>query len=66
MVVEDHDKVPMKMNGKEILVGRFAHTLRVALYKEHLNFYDDEVEDPLDPQLTERMDAIAKVCDVVY
>ena len=61
MVVEDHDKIPMKMNGKEVMVGRFAHTLRVDLYKEHLNFQTEEVEDPLNPDLNERMDAIAKV-----
>jgi len=66
MVVEDFDKIPMTMNGKEVMVGKFAHTLRVNLYKEHLNFQDEEVEDPLDPALNERMDAIAKINTRVF
>ncbi|SAL97159.1 hypothetical protein [Absidia glauca] len=36
VVIEDTDMVTSKMNGKEYLAGRFALTLRMHLFKEHL------------------------------
>ncbi|KAG2183933.1 hypothetical protein INT44_008944 [Umbelopsis vinacea] len=41
MLIEDTDTVPSKMNGKEYKASRFAHTLRMQLFKEHLGLLKD-------------------------
>ena len=47
MIIEDTDLVPSLMDGEEVMVGKFSHTLRVALYQEHLAMTATEVRDPL-------------------
>lgn len=42
-VVRDTDMIKSTMGGKEYLVGRFAHTLRMRLMREHLGLDVDEV-----------------------
>jgi phospholipase D1/2 len=37
MVIEDDEKMEVKMNGEVIKRGKFSHTLRTALYMEHFN-----------------------------
>ena len=47
-VVRDTDMLWSTMNGEPYLVGRFAHTLRMRLMREHLGIDVDEVlEDEL-------------------
>ena len=47
-VVQDTDMLWSTMNGEPYLVGRFAHTLRMRLMREHLGIDVDEVlEDEL-------------------
>ncbi|KAM5446647.1 Phospholipase D1 [Microsporum canis] len=42
-VVRDTDLIESSMNGKPYLVGRFPHTLRMRLMREHLGFDVDEI-----------------------
>ena len=42
-VVRDTDMINSTMNGEPYLVGRFPHTLRVRLMREHLGIDVDEV-----------------------
>ncbi|KAH8820913.1 phospholipase-like protein D1 [Xylogone sp. PMI_703] len=42
-VVRDTDMIWSKMDGEPYLVGRFAHTLRMRLMREHLGLDVDEV-----------------------
>ncbi|KAK9712377.1 hypothetical protein K7432_007180 [Basidiobolus ranarum] len=41
LIIEDEDGVPSRMDGKDYLASRFAHTLRCNLFKEHLGFLPD-------------------------
>ena len=43
-VVRDTDLIDSTMGGKPFKVGRFAHTLRVRLMKEHLGLDVDELD----------------------
>ncbi|TKY90598.1 hypothetical protein EX895_000596 [Sporisorium graminicola] len=43
-VVRDHDMIDSYMGGKPYKVGRFAHTLRLRLMREHLGVDVDELE----------------------
>lgn len=43
-VIRDHDMVDSFMGGKPYKVGRFAHTLRMRLMREHLGVDVDELE----------------------
>lgn len=43
MVIEDTDLVPSKMNGQDHKAGRFAHTLRMQLFKEHLGLLKTDI-----------------------
>ncbi|EAR83685.1 phospholipase d1 (macronuclear) [Tetrahymena thermophila SB210] len=47
MIVEDTDKVMSKWNKTVKKVGKFSHSLRVALYQEHFGLSYDEASDPL-------------------
>ena len=50
-IVRDTDMIWSTMNGEPYLVGRFAHTLRMRLMREHLGIDVDEVlEDELQEQ----------------
>ncbi|KAJ5116472.1 hypothetical protein N7456_000820 [Penicillium angulare] len=42
-VVRDTDMITSTMNGKPYLVGRFPHTLRMRLMREHLGIDVDEI-----------------------
>ena len=52
-VVRDTDMLWSTMNGEPYLVGRFAHTLRMRLMREHLGIDVDEV---LEDELQEEKD----------
>ncbi|EST09986.1 Phospholipase D-like domain protein [Kalmanozyma brasiliensis GHG001] len=43
-VVRDHDMIDSTMGGQPYKVGRFAHTLRMRLMREHLGVDVDELE----------------------
>ncbi|UZJ56005.1 hypothetical protein CBS101457_005325 [Exobasidium rhododendri] len=43
-VIRDTDMIDSTMGGKPFKVGRFAHTLRIRLMKEHLGLDVDEVD----------------------
>ncbi|KAN0049979.1 hypothetical protein ACTA71_003077 [Dictyostelium dimigraforme] len=49
VVVSDQSKLLITMNGKPFKVGRFPHTLRVGLWKTHLNLTDPEIASIIDP-----------------
>ncbi|ORX62840.1 phospholipase D/nuclease [Hesseltinella vesiculosa] len=64
VVVEDTDIVTSRMDGKEYQAGRFALTLRLHLFKEHLGLLhghltereaDEVVMDPLDDEFLENV-----------
>jgi hypothetical protein len=40
MLIEDTDMLPSFMNGKEYKAAKFAHSLRMQLFKEHLGLLD--------------------------
>lgn len=56
-IIRDNDLVEAKMGDKPYLVGRFSHTLRVRLMREHLGVNVDEME-----QMEMHMDGLAKAC----
>ncbi|KAK9729285.1 hypothetical protein K7432_000434 [Basidiobolus ranarum] len=41
LIIEDEEGVPSRMNGKEYLASKYAHTLRCSLFKEHLGLLPD-------------------------
>ncbi|KAG8894933.1 Phospholipase D1 [Tulasnella sp. 408] len=43
VVVRDTDLIPGKMAGKSFRVGRFAHTLRIRLMREHVGVDTDAI-----------------------
>ncbi|KAG6918332.1 hypothetical protein DXG01_015191 [Tephrocybe rancida] len=61
-VIRDTDMIDCTMAGKPFKVGRFAHTLRVRLMREHLGIdvdaLDEEdlmVNDPVQPEYVENI-----------
>lgn len=56
-IVRDTDMMESTMGGEPFAVGRFAHTLRIRLMREHLGVNTDECE-----QTEFNMDGLAKVC----
>lgn len=57
-VVRDTDMISSFMDGEPYLVGRFAHTLRMRLMREHLGLDVDEImeeerQDEIDRELEE-------------
>lgn len=56
-VIRDTDMMQSSMGGEPFEVGRFAHTLRIRLMREHLGVNVDECE-----QKEFSMDGLAKVC----
>ncbi|KAI8066534.1 hypothetical protein BC940DRAFT_302391 [Gongronella butleri] len=78
VVVEDTDMVTSRMDGKEYQAGRYALTLRMHLYKEHLGFLADRpglnasdadamVMDPLDDNFMNNCwDRIAETNTNIY
>jgi len=55
VVLEDNQFIRSRMNGKVWNAGRFAHSLRVSLWAEHLGLRANEVNAIRDP-----------VCDATY
>lgn len=49
VLVQDNEMVQSKMNGKFYLAAKFAHTLRTALYMEHLGLKPGQEELVRDP-----------------
>ncbi|KAK5582590.1 hypothetical protein RB653_004175 [Dictyostelium firmibasis] len=49
VVVSDQSKLLITMDGKPFKVGKFPHTLRVGLWKTHLNLTDPEISSVIDP-----------------
>lgn len=41
MLIEDSKKIASKMNGRNVGVGNFSHTLRKALYQEHFGLTEE-------------------------
>lgn len=44
-IIRDTDMLPSRMAGEPFEVGRFAHTLRLRLMREHLGVDVDEIEE---------------------
>lgn len=49
------------MDSKEVFLGEFAYNLRKNLWMEHLNLPEEEVQDPLNLQLINKMKETAEV-----
>lgn len=50
VIVEDGMIVPSRMNGNSYMVGRFAHSLRMRLWRLHLGLdpsLDELIRDPI-------------------
>ncbi|KYQ92917.1 phospholipase D1 [Tieghemostelium lacteum] len=48
-VVQDQDFIPSTMGGKPVQVSKFAHTLRVNLWRLHLGLKDNDIPNIIDP-----------------
>ncbi|KAF2070349.1 hypothetical protein CYY_008336 [Polysphondylium violaceum] len=48
-VVSDQSRLESTMNGKSFRVSKFAHTLRIGLWKLHLGLQDSQVSGIIDP-----------------
>ncbi|KAI8361792.1 hypothetical protein EDC96DRAFT_512537 [Choanephora cucurbitarum] len=63
MLIEDTEMVPSYMDGKEYKAAKFAHTLRMQLFKEHLGLLDHDWDSLLDETVDLKE---AKVLDPLY
>ena len=74
LIIEDTQMEPGTMNGEEVEVGRFSHSLRCHLFREHLSLLDDEeysastikVEDPVLPSFFTKLQEIAAANTEIY
>lgn len=48
-VVSDQSRLESTMNGKSFRVSKFAHTLRIGLWKLHLGLKDSQISGIIDP-----------------
>lgn len=55
MVIEDLKEAPSRMMGKPYKAATFAHTLRVACWANIFGLSEEEVKDPLDMHLYEKI-----------
>lgn len=57
MLIEDTDMVPSYMDGKEFKAAKFAHSLRMQLFKEHLGLLEfndwDQLLKDSSPSITQ-------------
>lgn len=57
VVIEDKSKLPSKMNGQPYQAAKFAHEFRKRVFKSLFGFTNDqEVEDPLSPQMWDEIE----------
>ena len=71
VIVEDTDMIHSTMGGKPFEVGKFSHSLRCHLLKEHLGLLDGgewtgNVEDPLKKNFIRKVADTAHVNDDVF
>ena len=71
VVIEDQEMIPGRMNGKPYEVGKFSHTLRCQLMKEHLGLlenpgYSIDVSDPASKHFFDTVSSIAKENSKIY
>lgn len=52
MLVEDEHIVNIPMEGKPFKARKFAHDLRKSIFQEHFGLSDEEVLDPVDPNIS--------------
>jgi phospholipase D1/2 len=45
VVTRDNNQIEITMDGEKVLVSRFAHTLRMALWREHLGLSDTDADN---------------------
>ncbi|KKY21562.1 putative phospholipase d1 [Phaeomoniella chlamydospora] len=55
-IVRDTDMIWSRMDGKKYLVGRFPHTLRMRLMREHLGLDVDEIMEQTPPSKEPALD----------
>ena len=62
VIVEDSEKVNIKMAGKSFQASKFAHEFRVKCFKSIFGFSSDyELQDPCDSMVWEKISKRAKV-----
>ena len=74
LIIEDTQMEPGTMNGGEFEVGKFSHSLRCHLFREHLTLLDEEeyssstlkVEDPALPSFFTKLQEIASANTDIY
>ena len=71
VVIEDQEMIPGRMNGQPYEIGKFSHTLRCQLMKEHLGLlenpgYSIDVSDPASKHFFDRVSSIAKENSKIY
>ena len=74
LIIEDTQMQPGTMNGGEFEVGKFSHSLRCHLFREHLTLLDDgkysasgiKVEDPASPSFFTKLQEIAAANTKIY
>ena len=64
VVIKDQEMIPGRMNGRYYEVGKFSHSLRCRLMKEHLGILNIEggsdVEDPVQEQFLQHISSISQ------
>ncbi|XP_065882686.1 phospholipase D2-like [Dysidea avara] len=74
VMFEDAEMIDGKMNGRHFEVGKFSHSLRCHLMREHLGLLDKKkyeasdikVEDPLDTTFRDLISVAAENNGVIY
>lgn len=55
MVIEDKDLVNITMDGQFFKASKFAHTLRLNIFMEHFGLSEEELMDPLNEKVGNKM-----------
>ena len=74
LIIEDTQMEPGTMNGEEVEVGKFSHSLRCHLFRQYLSLLDDDqysastikVEDPAVPSFFVKLQEIAAANTGIY
>lgn len=66
MLIEDNDLVAGKMNGFSCKVSKFAQSLRIKLFMEHFGLSVEELNDPLDKNVLEKIENNARRNTEIY
>jgi len=66
IIIEDNNKVQFKMGGIPVIGSELAHNLRKQIYAEHTGLGLEDVDDPLNLDLLEKMKENARRNTEIY